>query len=100
MEPVSPIVQKEKLPFDKAPFGSEPQGRRQGRAKPKVAKKKHDPKHVAAARELRDRWLECVNADPAALTGAGKYEVARQLSTAGTAEAIQQGRGMKLLDAA
>jgi hypothetical protein len=50
--------------------------------KPKREKKpkaKNDPKLVAAARELRDRWLEHVNADPSALLPAGKYDVARQL---------------------
>jgi hypothetical protein len=44
--------------------------------KPKV---KADPKHVAAARELRDRWLERVNADPSLLPSSGKYDIARGL---------------------
>ena len=40
---------------------------------------KHDLKHVAAARELRDRWMEQVNAhDAAALLSRGKYEVGRK----------------------
>ena len=39
-------------------------------------KAKNDPKFVAAARELRDRWLEKVNTTPAALDCA-KYEVSR-----------------------
>jgi hypothetical protein len=46
--------------------------------KPKV---KHDPAHIAAARELRDRWLERVNADPSILTSSGKYDVARALES-------------------
>jgi hypothetical protein len=51
------------------------------RAKPaKKQKLKNDPKHVAAARELRDRWLERVNADPSALLSPGKYDVARQIA--------------------
>jgi N-acetylglutamate synthase-like GNAT family acetyltransferase len=48
--------------------------------KPKREKVKADPAHVAAARELRDRWLEQVNSDPMALPNAQrKYEVSRAL---------------------
>ena len=53
--------------------------------KPKPQKKpkvKADPKRVAAARELRDRYLEQVNTPGA--SGAplpqGKYHVARQIA--------------------
>ena len=42
-------------------------------------KRKADPKLIAAARELRDRWLEKVNEDPSLILPAGKYDVARQL---------------------
>ena len=42
-------------------------------------KKKADPKLVAAARELRDRWLEHVNAGEMRLEGAGKDDVSRAL---------------------
>jgi len=35
---------------------------------------------VAKARELRDRWLERVNADPSALLASGKYEVCKELT--------------------
>ncbi len=48
--------------------------------KPKPQKKpkaKADPKLIAAARELRDRWLERVNDDPNALRAMGKYDVSR-----------------------
>ena len=38
---------------------------------------KNDPKLVAAARELRDRWLEKVNSTP--LIEQRKYEVSRQI---------------------
>jgi hypothetical protein len=51
-------------------------------AKPKREKKpklKNDPRLVAAARELRDRWLEQINADPSGLLSAGKYNVSRAL---------------------
>ncbi len=43
----------------------------------KKPKKKADPTLVAAARELRDLWLERVNADPAMLTSQPKYEISR-----------------------
>jgi ribosomal protein S18 acetylase RimI-like enzyme len=38
---------------------------------------KCDPKHIALARELRDRYLEEVNLDPTFLLPSAKYEVAR-----------------------
>jgi hypothetical protein len=43
-------------------------------------KVKNDPKLVAAARELRDRWLEHINTTP--LLAAGKYDVSRALPEA------------------
>jgi hypothetical protein len=46
----------------------------------KKPKRKNDPKLVAAARELRDRWLERVNDEPSMLLANGKYEIARELS--------------------
>ena len=42
-------------------------------------KVKNDPKFVAAARELRDRWLEKVADDPSLIGSAAKYEVSRAL---------------------
>jgi hypothetical protein len=57
--------------------------------KPKRAPKprvKNDPKQVAAARELRDRYLEHVNADASALVIEAKYDVSRQLQGASTTE--------------
>ena len=36
------------------------------------------------ARELRDRWLEHVNADASALLGEAKYDVGRRISRTGT----------------
>ena len=47
------------------------------------AKAKNDPQHVAAARELRDRYLEHVNAGggASALAGAAaKYDVSKALA--------------------
>jgi hypothetical protein len=49
--------------------------------KPKAPKAKADPKLVAAARELRDRWLEKVAQEPGLIEGGGKYDVTRMLST-------------------
>jgi hypothetical protein len=47
--------------------------------KPKREKIKADPALVAKARELRDRWLEHVNAGQASIESAGKYDVVRVL---------------------
>ena len=67
--------------------------------RPKKERHKNDPKYVAAARELRDKFLEQVNSGqllPPAPPGAhGKYDVSRQLEAAPTE--LQQ---PKLLDAA
>jgi hypothetical protein len=43
----------------------------------KKPKQKNDPKLVAAARELRDRWLEQVNAHP--ILAHGKYDATRMV---------------------
>jgi hypothetical protein len=40
-------------------------------------KRKNDPKLVAAARELKDRWLEQINSTP--LIGCAKYDVSRMI---------------------
>jgi hypothetical protein len=45
--------------------------------KEKKAAVKNDPRLVAAARELKDRWLEQLNATP--LLARGKYDVSRAL---------------------
>ena len=42
-------------------------------------KRKADPRIIAAARELRDRWLEKVEEDPSLILPAGKYDLAREL---------------------
>jgi hypothetical protein len=60
-------------------------GEKPEREKPrrqKAGRVKADPAHVAKARELRDRWLEKVNADPSVLLSCGKYEVSKQLTAA------------------
>lgn len=43
----------------------------------KKPKAKNDPRLVAAARELRDRWLEQMNGGERLIEQAGKYDVAR-----------------------
>jgi hypothetical protein len=50
--------------------------------KPKAEKARRvcDPRLVTAARELRDRWLEQVNAGEAKLLSAGRYEVCRVMA--------------------
>jgi hypothetical protein len=49
---------------------------------------KNDPKYVAAARELRDRWLEHVNAGETIVLAQGKYDVSRTLSVVEGSRAI------------
>ena len=61
-----------------------PEAKPAGGAKVKREKVKCDPKLVAAARELRDRWLEHVNGGEMVLEGAGKYDVTRALPEAPT----------------
>jgi hypothetical protein len=64
--------------------------------KPKVEKVKRvcDPRLVSAARELRDRWMEQVNATP--LLPSGKYEVSRMIDDQTRVEVIEP---MKMLAA-
>ncbi len=61
-----------------------------GQKKPRREKRKADPKLIAAARELRDRWLEKVDENPSLILPAGKYDVARALPEAGP---LPHGRG-------
>ena len=49
-----------------------------------AARKKNDPKYVAAARELRDRFLEQVNTGRLLPGETGKYDASRQLAAAPT----------------
>jgi hypothetical protein len=52
--------------------------------RPRMPKQKNDPKFIAAARELRDRYLEEVNSPGSRMLPAanGKYDVSRQLEAA------------------
>jgi hypothetical protein len=69
---------------DYVPEPEPEKAKRPRNAKPRSPRHKHDPKYIAAARELRDRFLEQINSGgpgsermlPAAR---GKYDVSRQL---------------------
>ena len=61
---------------------------------------KNDPKLIAAARELRDRYLEEVNADRLLPAANGKYDVSRQLEAAPSALKVESIPGARLLEAA
>ena len=52
--------------------------------KAKREKQKNDPKYVAAARELRDRYLDEVNSGRCLPAANGKYDVSRSLESGGT----------------
>ncbi|MCI0366699.1 MAG: hypothetical protein L0219_22780 [Phycisphaerales bacterium] len=67
------------VPETDAPEGFEPKAKR-----PKKERKVNDPKYIAAARELRDRYLEQANADRMLPSAHGKYDVSRQLEAAPT----------------
>ncbi len=54
-----------------------------GPKQPRI-KFRNDPKHIAAARELRDRYLEQFNSGALLPSTAAKYDVARQLEAAPT----------------
>jgi Acetyltransferase (GNAT) family len=73
-----------KAPFDRA----------QGREKKEAVK--NDPRLVAAARELKDRWLEQVNATP--MIAMGKYEVSRTLENRQPAANVAMSRELPELE--
>jgi hypothetical protein len=55
----------------------------------KQPKPKADPKLIAAARELRDRWLERVNDDPSLIGSNSKYDITRALTNDAPVERLQ-----------
>jgi hypothetical protein len=70
-------------------------------AKPKREKFRNDPRMVEAARELRDRYIEQINAGLLLPPSAnGKYEVSRQLEAAPSAMKVEQVPAMPMLEAA
>jgi hypothetical protein len=60
-------------------------------------RQKSDPKHIAAARELRDRYLEQINRGAFVPQIQGRYDVSRQLAPTPTTVSVKP---MALLDAA
>jgi hypothetical protein len=74
-------VAKNESPSPLTPLDSHAARRPGGEGKRKQ-KQKNDPKHVAMARELRDRYLEEVNSGRllAAPPESAKYEVGRAIS--------------------
>lgn len=74
-------IRRNGLRFDIPKQGEAVPEKSQHAAKPKAERVKRacDPRLVAAARELRDRWLERVNADPSIFESNGKYDVGRAL---------------------
>jgi hypothetical protein len=71
-------IRRNGLMFD-IPQQGEPVAIEKPKREPKH-KVKNDPRLVAAARELRDRWLERVNGEGFALEAQGKYDVSKQLA--------------------
>ena len=68
--------------IDRADYVPEPEPEKPKRvSKPRA---KNDPKYIAAARELRDRYLEQINGDRLLPSAHGKYDVSRQLQAAPT----------------
>ncbi len=61
--------------------------KRESKQKTHRVKVKNDPRLVAAARELRDRWLEQVNTDGFALPAA-KYDMSRHIGEAVTVSQV------------
>ena len=92
-----PVMPRQRVQFGPPPAsapGTPIETVRVSMGKPKREKKpkaKNDPKQVSAARELRDRWMEQVNASggPAAIGAEGKYDVARVLPAPAP---VEQGR--------
>jgi hypothetical protein len=83
-KPKSPMVPKRGLWFAPPPGSPEAKALEKEK-KPKAprTKFKNDPKLVAAARELRDRYTEQINAGLLLPPSAnGKYDVSRQLEAA------------------
>lgn len=57
-----------------------PEAKAQKPPKPPRVKTKNDTRLVAAARELRDRWVEEIGREPGRIVSGAKYEVARALA--------------------
>ena len=78
-----------------APPEPTPEEKKAAKAKERAERPrmKNDPKLVAAARELRDRYTEQINAAPGMLlppSACGKYDVSRQLAPGAAPSAMKQ----------
>jgi hypothetical protein len=96
---------KSEMPTRGLRFGPSAQDVAKEKVRTKAARRermKNDPRMVAAARELRDRWLEEVNENPGRLVAAGKYDVRRLAEPARAREGSQVGSqaAVRLLPAA
>jgi len=71
---------------DRADYVAEPEPEKPKRPRNAKPRAKNDPKHIAAARELRDRYLEQINTPGERMLPAahGKHDVSRQLQAAAT----------------
>jgi len=74
---------------------------REARKKPRL---KNDPRYIAAARELRDRYIEQMNAPGSSLllppSACGKYDVSRQLAAGSAGLSAMKCEPVRLIDAA
>jgi hypothetical protein len=70
-----PVVETSPTPVETPE--NPPKPRRAAPERSRREKRKADPKLVAAARELRDRWLEHVNGGRTRIESAGKYDVSK-----------------------
>jgi hypothetical protein len=55
----------------------------------KRSRVKNHPKYIAAARELRDRWLEAAAASPSVLLSQGKYDLSKEFPATRSKEMLQ-----------
>ena len=108
VKPPAPPRPKRGLWFGPAPGSPEAKAVTKAEKPPRKRpreKFKHDPKMVAAARELRDRYIEEINAGRMLPPSAsGKYDVSRQLEAAPSAMKVAPvpgaAPGIALLEAA
>ena len=82
------------MPLDRGDHAPEAQPVKPKR--PPRPRAKNDPKDIAFARELRDRYLEQINSERLLPAAHGKYDVSRQLEAPGAPNVKQT----PLLDAA
>ncbi len=104
-KPVAPAAAQGGLWFGPPPEAElSPQEKKAAAAAKRKAEKKppqkNDPKLVAAARELKDRYLEEVNSGRMLPCADGKYDVSRHLDAAPSVFTAESAETVRLLDAA